>query len=91
MAEAISAHHRRRQDHRTSALSLPASIMRKKSDNILYGKWLKGWQARKSGAMRLRFLSERKRPYSMFVQQPDTATEPEYKYITAEDFAAYER
>jgi len=41
--------------------------------------------------MRLRFLSERKRPYSMFVQQPDTATEPEYKYITAEDFAAYAR
>jgi hypothetical protein len=27
----------------------------------------------------------------MFVQQPDTATEPAYKYITAEDLAAYER
>jgi|SRR5271165_4987554 len=26
----------------------------------------------------------------MFVQQPDTATEPEYKYITTEDLAAYE-
>jgi hypothetical protein len=27
----------------------------------------------------------------MFVQQPDTSTEPQYKYITTEDFAAYER
>jgi hypothetical protein len=34
MAEAISAHHRRRQDHRTSALSLPASIMRKTSHKV---------------------------------------------------------
>jgi hypothetical protein len=25
----------------------------------------------------------------MFVQQPDTATEPEYKYITTEDLTAY--
>ena len=27
----------------------------------------------------------------MFVQQPDTATEPQYKYISAEDFEEYGR